>query len=655
MSRISITGLMIFLTLIIINSSIAQTWTTQSNGTIQSLESVWFNDKKNGWVVGNSGTVLFTNNGGDTWNFRNLTNDDLKGVAFFDQSIGLIVGDNGKIFRTNNGGTTWQSLTSGTSSNILAVAFGEGGITYACGRDGLILRSTDYGSTWSVVETGTERYRSVYALGSEHAWIVGNDGVLKITQDGGLTWTVGSSGSSSDLHDVFFLNVSEGWIAGQNDVLLFSSDSGSSWASKNSGINRGLEAVTFLNAQVGYAVGNGGSIFKTQNRGTNWVLETSGTTAELNDVFFINGANGWIVGENGVILNWRLPVNVKITTNPVYGNIITDGEGKTLYFFTEDAFGSSVCYGQCEVNWPVFFAENLQVGDGLNAQDFGEIVRNDGSKQTTYKGWPLYYFINDNSAGNVNGENVNGVWYVAKPDYTVMLMSNQLVGHDGVSYNGNYQPGEEEIQYFVDGYGRTLYIFTKDEYNTNNFTAPDFSNNAVWPIFETTLQSAPSVIDTSLFQIIDVFGRLQLTYKGWPLYYFGQDSMVRGKTKGVSFPSPGIWPVAQADIDFATDIEDLNRPDINRSFSLKPNYPNPFNPSTNIQFDVHQGGKVRLTIYNNLGQTIKVLIDGTLSIGNYNMVWDGLDETDKRVSSGLYFYRLEWEGQSMVRPMVLMK
>ncbi len=45
------------------------------------------------------------------------------------------------------------------------------------------------------------------------------------------------------------------------------------------------------------------------------------------------------------------------------------------------------------------------------------------------------------------------------------------------------------------------------------------------------------------FGKIDVYGRTQLTYKGWPLYYFGQDS-VRGDNKGISFPAPGVWPIA---------------------------------------------------------------------------------------------------------------
>lgn len=283
-------------------NAFSQSWTSQPSGTTNILEAVWFKDAQNGWAVGNSGTLLFTINGGQSWSSINLTNEDLKDVAFLDQSIGLIVGDNGRIFRTVNGGTNWTQISSGTSSNILAVAFGEGGMAYAAGRDGVILRSADNGTSWTIVETGTVRYRGIAATGTQFAWVVGEEGALKISIDGGQSWSAKSAGTSSDLHDVFFLNQTEGWIAGQNDVLLYSSDGGNTWASRNSGINVGLEAVVFLNSNNGWAVGNSGRIFKTINGGVNWAVEASGVTVELNDVFFLNAGNGWGVGDNGTIL-----------------------------------------------------------------------------------------------------------------------------------------------------------------------------------------------------------------------------------------------------------------------------------------------------------------------------------------------------------------
>lgn len=99
------------------------------------------------------------------------------------------------------------------------------------------------------------------------------------------------------------------------------------------------------------------------------------------------------------------------------------------------------------------------------------------------------------------------------------------------------------LSYFTDGLGRTLYTFTRDSANDNNFTKPDFSNNATWPVYETDKIVSPSTLDKSQFGSITVFGKKQLTFKGWPLYYFGLDSTTRGNSKGVSVPTPVVWPV----------------------------------------------------------------------------------------------------------------
>ncbi|HHB79284.1 MAG TPA: hypothetical protein ENK85_08635, partial [Saprospiraceae bacterium] len=121
--------------------------------------------------------------------------------------------------------------------------------------------------------------------------------------------------------------------------------------------------------------------------------------------------------------------DVQLSTDTNLGQILVDANGNTLYYFTKDAEpDASACTGGCVTNWPVFHASNPAVGTGLDANDFGEFTRADGAMQTTYKGWPLYYFVNDANPGDTNGEAKNNVWFVAKPDYGIMLMNDVLVG-----------------------------------------------------------------------------------------------------------------------------------------------------------------------------------------------------------------------------------
>lgn len=240
-------------------------------------------------------------------------------------------------------------------------------------------------------------------------------------------------------------------------------------------------------------------------------------------------------------------VNVMLSSDAALGNILVDGNGNSLYFFSKDTKQTSECVDGCLDAWPIFYDANIEVSSDLDANDFGVITRADGSKQTTYKDWPLYYFANDSSAGDTNGDGVGGVWFIAKPDYSIMYANAQLTGNDGNNYLGDYTLGDGATSYIVSIGGRTIYTFINDQNNTNNFTASDFSNNSVWPIVEITLDQIPSTLDSSDFGTINVFGRTQLTYKGWPLYYFGQDTE-RGDNKGVSVPNPGVWPIVNRNI-----------------------------------------------------------------------------------------------------------
>jgi predicted lipoprotein with Yx(FWY)xxD motif len=237
-------------------------------------------------------------------------------------------------------------------------------------------------------------------------------------------------------------------------------------------------------------------------------------------------------------------ISVQVKTDPHFGTILTDADGKTLYFFSPDANGSSSCTGNCLVYWPVFYTANATYDVSLTKTDFSTITRSDGSKQTTYKGWPLYYYAGDSKGGDLTGDGVDGIWFVAKPDYQVMIAVNQLVGEDGKQYDSTYAAGTGNTVYITDDRGATLYAYTLDKFGKNNYTAADFSNDSYWPIVQvTTIGALPSSLDKSWFSTTSVFGKTQLTFKGWPVYHFALDGGIRGYTKGVSITSPGTWPV----------------------------------------------------------------------------------------------------------------
>jgi hypothetical protein len=88
---------------------------------------------------------------------------------------------------------------------------------------------------------------------------------------------------------------------------------------------------------------------------------------------------------------------------------------------------------------------------------------------------------------------------------------------------------------------------------------------------------------------------------------------------------------------------------------LNNNYPNPFNPVTNISYSIVETGNVTLEVYNVGGQLVKTLVKEVRETGNYTTTWNGTDDTGKSVASGIYFYKMKANNYTATKKMILMK
>ncbi len=111
----------------------------------------------------------------------------------------------------------------------------------------------------------------------------------------------------------------------------------------------------------------------------------------------------------------EMEYTVNIATDEALGAFLVDGEGMTLYTFASDVPGNrtSACSGECAERWPAFFAQEILVPPELNKTEFQGFERDDGSIQTTYRGWPLYYYFEDEAPGDAKGQGLGDVWFVA--------------------------------------------------------------------------------------------------------------------------------------------------------------------------------------------------------------------------------------------------
>ncbi len=124
-----------------------------------------------------------------------------------------------------------------------------------------------------------------------------------------------------------------------------------------------------------------------------------------------------VVGMMALGINTAMGMHhaIKIQEKEGIGKYLTDTEGKALYWFKKDSSGKSACAGPCLEKWPLYYRETVAAPSEIKAEDFGTMTREDGKKQTTFRGYPLYYWINDKQPGDTTGQAVNNVWFVINP------------------------------------------------------------------------------------------------------------------------------------------------------------------------------------------------------------------------------------------------
>jgi photosystem II stability/assembly factor-like uncharacterized protein len=280
-------------------------------GLVNPLNDVFFLDAQTGWAVGERGTILHTDDGGDTWQRQvSPVNGDLRRIVFLDVQTGWIAGapqwlggwDKNVLLRTDDGGRTWTECPLPISTDSQNIDF-----TWADAHTGWliigvwVLHTADGGQTWQkqILPFDDHRLNSITSVDSQHAWIAAGNTILR-TSNGGETWVALDTDLDFDAQLVVFVDIQTGWAFGEHGTIVHTSDGGQTWQTQQTQIHL-IQDVDFPDASTGWVLSRS-RLWSTTDGGLTW--EAHDILDEKRALVFVDDQHGWVVGTGS--WNWRM-------------------------------------------------------------------------------------------------------------------------------------------------------------------------------------------------------------------------------------------------------------------------------------------------------------------------------------------------------------
>ena len=412
----------------------------------------------------------------------------------------------------------------------------------------------------------------------------------------------------------------------------------SGWFQQTSGTNVDLYSIYFVNSNTGYATGYVSYpnlisvILKTTNSGVNWVNIKQDTLKFLSSIFFVDENSGYVVGDS-----------------PIGAPILKTTDGGVTW---------STQYMQTNMLYSVYFIDS---NTGFIAGKYGVMLNTSNSganwimHQISYHDLFSVNFININTGYSVGGGGIPGTsgtiykttncglnWIDQSIFNSNFVLQSISFPNQNTGYTEGHTGSQSAVLKTINGGANWIINLTNDSlwfnylYFTNELTGYTIGNEGL--IIKTTngcgsFTNQNSNVNRNLYSIFFTDNNTG--------YIVGQLGTILKTTNGgepigirkISSSSPG-------------------------SFKLFTNYPNPFNPSTKIKFDIPlsrgvpegRGVLTQLTIFDILGREVTTLVNEQLKPGSYEVEWNG-----SNYASGIYFYTLKTDNFSGTRKMILMK
>jgi photosystem II stability/assembly factor-like uncharacterized protein len=327
-------------------------------GDLPASWSLHFVDAQHGSLVGQSGFIYSSDDGGITWKQLNSgAGVQVTDLSFLNNNFGMGVGENGYLFRTTDGGNFWgmQKLevtgqVFGHDESLHGISIVDSAFAAVAGPGGTVFSTNDGGLSWEPIAypdlPGLFFIEDVEFVDHNEGWVVGSDldlghdKTVYHTTDGGNTWTLAMS-NPAYMFAIDFVDTEHGWITTAGSAYLRTTNGGATWTQGNYPpyfTSPMASDIKFANQNVGWVVGWDGFVAKTTDGGVSWALQNIGTTSDhLFSVHVVSTTEVWAAGReanlpmDGVVYHtidggatWTREVS---TPYPYWGYTITGSGG----------------------------------------------------------------------------------------------------------------------------------------------------------------------------------------------------------------------------------------------------------------------------------------------------------------------------------------
>jgi photosystem II stability/assembly factor-like uncharacterized protein len=569
-------------------------------------------------------------------------------VDFINPQKGWASGMVGKIYTTTDGGNNWKTQVSGVTEDLNDVEFLDDTIGIIIASSGKILRTSDGGDLWAQIVSGTDHYlRDLCTVDSSHFWAVGNMGTILFSSDLGMTWIKQADVSNSTFIGIDFSNANNGWIVGYDTTILKTTNGGMQWKRIPAPVEmRDPISSSFQSESQGYILDERGILFKTTDGGKSWrqvysmlksdwgpsLLKVKGYGSRSVAVV---GTNCWIAASSDGGESWTHPaLNLPAEVVHKSRNIVATIQGavtpekECIMVAHYDSYSS----GNPTVTAP---GANDNASGTSAVMEAVRILENYNFESTikliTVSAEEMGLFGSTNYAirAHESNKNIIGVVNGDMIGYPVTLDTARLIVGSYRTHNWIVDSALVYNQRY--GIGLTLSAVV------DNTGASDYAPFAI---------AGYDALEVAEATANEIWGGAD------PFYHTPSDSLSKLclslVRKGAQLMAATIAELAKP-IGRITAIEHIKQ-NLPKRFCLEQNFPNPFNPTTEIRFAIRESGRVQLIVFDILGREVTVLSNKEYNPGEYSVVWDA-----SAMPSGVYFCRLKSEKYVETKKMLLVK